>query len=64
MATRHGGTGWRRNGTELEVRCDEPAHSIHNEVRAFLPWPTVVVGFRGTLDDHERFTALDEGGEP
>lgn len=108
------------------IRWDEPAHRIHNEVRAFLPWPTVVVGFRGTpcriletrrtgevaegvdpgairfrnqrltvccgdggllevvrlqlenrrpvsgpdfahgvrLDDHERFTALDGGGEP
>ena len=30
------------------IRWELPAQTIHNAVRAFLPWPSVVVGFRGT----------------
>jgi methionyl-tRNA formyltransferase len=29
------------------IRWEESARTIHNRVRAFLPWPSVVVGFRG-----------------
>lgn len=29
------------------VRWEEPAHQIHDKIRAFLPWPSVVVSFRG-----------------
>jgi methionyl-tRNA formyltransferase len=30
------------------IRWDEPARTIHNKVRAFVPWPSVVVRFRQT----------------
>ena len=29
------------------ISWQESAEAIHNKVRAFLPWPSVVVGFRG-----------------
>lgn len=29
------------------IRWDETAGAIHNKIRAFLPWPSVVVDFRG-----------------
>jgi methionyl-tRNA formyltransferase len=29
------------------IRWEEPAAEIHDKVRGFLPWPGVVVGFRG-----------------
>jgi methionyl-tRNA formyltransferase len=29
------------------IRWSESARTIHNEVRAFVPWPSVVVSFRG-----------------
>ena len=28
------------------IRWEEPGAQIHNKVRAFVPWPSVVVGFR------------------
>jgi methionyl-tRNA formyltransferase len=30
------------------VRWEESAQEIHDKTRAFLPWPSVVVGFRGS----------------
>ena len=32
-----------------QIRWEEPAEAIHNKVRAFVPWPSVVVRFRGKL---------------
>ena len=31
------------------IRWDEPAKTIHNKVRAFVEWPSVVVRFRGKV---------------
>jgi methionyl-tRNA formyltransferase len=48
------------------IQWSESARSIHNKVRAFLPWPSVVVGFRGHICKILRSRCIqfarDEGG--
>lgn len=48
------------------IRWDAPARTIHNQVRAFLPWPSVVVSFRGTPCRilETRTTGESAGGAP
>ena len=45
----------------------EPAEAIHNKVRAFLPWPSVAVKFRGKtcrILNSQHWVALEKDREP